>query len=80
MRDITAEIFIISIIGIIIFTAISLYYIQIMSKNECNLFLTNSTLYNEYEQRVKIIGKVILFFAISFSMTMIDTMFIYVPK
>jgi len=57
MREITTYIFVISSISTTLLITISMFYIHLMSKNGCELVISNNRLCKEYEHKVDILKK-----------------------
>ena len=80
MREITTYIFVISSLSTILLIVVSMFYLHLVSKNACELVISNNKLYEEYNDKVDNLKKIILFFAIIILLTILETVLIYEPR
>ena len=80
MREMSLYIFTASFVGMVLSVFPAIVYMYIMSRNECELMITDKKLHSKYQKRVKTIMKISLFFTGLMVVTVLDTLFIYGDK
>lgn len=80
MREISLYLFVTAFVGMVLSVFPAIVYIYIMSRNECELMITDKKLHSKYQKRVDTITKISLFFTGIMVVTVLDTLLIYGDK